>query len=551
MAHSPVFLRLLRALQLARRANLAESHKPAPVARNDLRLTRRGFLKVAAAGGAGLALGSQLRPVTAAPRRHGTAPRIAVVGGGIAGLNAAYQLKQAGYAATVYEARGRLGGRIQSVTGAVGDGLVLDLGGSFINSDHADMLALAEKFGLALFNRADDAARLPFPTTAYLFEGRSIPEAEVAEQLRPLAEQIAADSALLDEDFEANAPQFDAISVEQYLDRHQDKLPAPFVRRLIENTIRTEYGVEPRESSAIQLLFLLPTVDGESVEVLGSSDELFTVQGGSSRVIEELARALEGQVQTRKRLTRLEEDEGHYRLTFNKVEHVEADYVILAIPFTVLRKVQLKVELPRGLERFIKQAELGRNEKLFVGVREKTWRRDGGFTLDGWSDLGFAALWDATQRQSDRTDGAMTLFTGGREVDETEKRTARFQGRRLVERLDGVLPGIEAAATDRYLRTRWHRSYFTQGGYTTFKPGQYLEFGEFLYIEGETADDSQDVHVGKLVFAGEHLSDAFYGYMNGGAETGRLAAQVVTRLIAEAPAHSPTGRHSLALPLAS
>jgi monoamine oxidase len=33
------------------------------------------------------------------------------------------------------------------------------------------------------------------------------------------------------------------------------------------------------------------------------------------------------------------------------------------------------------------------------------------------------------------------------------------------------------------------------------------------------------------VFAGEHLSDAYYGYMNGGAETGRLAAQVVLRRI--------------------
>lgn len=551
MAHSVAFLRLLRALRLARRANLEAAGKPAPVPLTGVRLTRRGFLKVAAFGGAGLAFSSQLRPVVAAPRRDGTAPRIAVVGGGIAGLNAAYQLQQAGYAATVYEARGRLGGRIHSVTGAVGDGLVLDFGGSFINSDHADMLALAEGFGLTLFNRSEDAARFPFPTTAYLFEGRSIPEAEVAAALRPLAEQIAADSALLDEDFDANAPQFDAISVEQYLDRHQDKLPASFVRRLIENSIRTEYGVEPRESSAIQLLFLLPTVDGASVELLGSSDELFTVQGGSGRIIEELARALEGQVQTRKRLTRLEEDEGQYRLTFNKGERVEADYVILAIPFTVLRKVHLNVKLPKGLERFIQQAELGRNEKIFAGMRERAWRREGGFALDGWSDLGFAALWDATQRQSDRADGVLTLFTGGREVDDTEKRPVRLQGRRLVERLDGVLPGIEAAATDRYLRTRWGRSYFTRGGYTTFKPGQYLEFGEFLYIEGETAEDSQDVHVGNLVFAGEHLSDAFYGYMNGGAETGRLAAQVVTRLIAEAPAGSPAGRNSLAHPVAS
>ena len=33
--------------------------------------------------------------------------------------------------------------------------------------------------------------------------------------------------------------------------------------------------------------------------------------------------------------------------------------------------------------------------------------------------------------------------------------------------------------------------------------------------------------VGPLVFAGEHLSDAWPGFMNGGAQTGRLAAQAV------------------------
>jgi monoamine oxidase len=32
-----------------------------------------------------------------------------------------------------------------------------------------------------------------------------------------------------------------------------------------------------------------------------------------------------------------------------------------------------------------------------------------------------------------------------------------------------------------------------------------------------------------LVFAGEHLSDEFYGYMNGRAQTGRLAAEVIGR----------------------
>ena len=46
----------------------------------------------------------------------------------------------------------------------------------------------------------------------------------------------------------------------------------------------------------------------------------------------------------------------------------------------------------------------------------------------------------------------------------------------------------------------------------------------------------QEVRAGALVFAGEHLSDDYCGYMNGAAQTGRLAADSVLRSVA-------VGRH--------
>ncbi|TVQ17396.1 MAG: hypothetical protein EA367_17675 [Leptolyngbya sp. DLM2.Bin15] len=44
-------------------------------------------------------------------------------------------------------------------------------------------------------------------------------------------------------------------------------------------------------------------------------------------------------------------------------------------------------------------------------------------------------------------------------------------------------------------------------------------------------EERQQVAFGNLIFAGEHLSDAYYGYMNGAVETGRLAAGVAQRLL--------------------
>ncbi|MBD2462466.1 FAD-dependent oxidoreductase [Oscillatoria sp. FACHB-1407] len=309
-----------------------------------------------------------------------------------------------------------------------------------------------------------------------------------------------------------------------------DKLTVPFIRTLIELTIRTEYGVEPEESSALQLLFNLPSVEDEDATLL-SSDEAFLVEGGNSKIIEGLADALSGQIQTQKRLTRLQSNGSGFRLTFGNGSTVSADYVILAIPFPLLRQVNLQVNLPATLRRCIQEVNLGSNEKLFAGFHNKIWRQENGFAGEAWSDLGFSATWDDTDRQGDRPEGVLTFYLGGDEVAATRTGLIDWQGKRFVSQIDPLIPGIAAASTNRFLRTRWTQDRLIGGGYTTFKPGQYTEFSEFRYIESDDPEESQNVAVGNLVFAGEQFSDEFYGFMNGAAQTGRLAAQVVLNAV--------------------
>ncbi|BAC89064.1 gll1123 [Gloeobacter violaceus PCC 7421] len=460
-------------------------------------------------------------------------PSIAIIGGGLAGLQAAYQLKKLGLYADVYEAKSFVGGRIQSRKNVVGPGLVVELGGTFINSNHRDILTLAQEFNLPLFNRAKDAQQFPFPETGYYFDGQNRLESEVAEKLRPLADQIAKDAALLDENFDKFAPQFDRLSVAEYLNIHADKIPEPFIRTLIENSIRTEYGVEPVDSSALQLLFNLPVVDGEAVEVLGSSDEIFVVEGGSERLIASLAAVLPGRIHTRMALTRLEKMGQKYRLTFAGAQTREVDFVIVAVPVNGLKKIDFQVPLPPAFRRFIKEVSLGFNEKLFAGFSERVWRQEEGFVSEGWTDLGFSQVWEDTQRQPASSDAALTFFMGAQEVFATQSLGAQTLGEAFLQRFEAVVDGAQAAATGRFSRTRWNQDPWIGGGYTTFKPGQLTEFGGFLYIESVIPAFRQDVNFGNLIFAGEHLSDEFYGFMNGAAQTGRLAAQVVLRQIQE------------------
>src|SRR5512145_2626892 len=74
---------------------------------------------------------------------------VTVIGAGLAGLSAAYDLQRAGWKVTVLEARDRVGGRVYSLR-EFSNGLIAEAGGEFIEESHTRMLAYAEQFNLKL-----------------------------------------------------------------------------------------------------------------------------------------------------------------------------------------------------------------------------------------------------------------------------------------------------------------------------------------------------------------------------------------------------------------
>ena len=539
MPHSPSFRKIVRLLQLARRRHLQTKGETELQSLAQWRQSRRRFIK----HGAGLSMAAV--SLTTFPNLYAQAAsfaqsasnskegakaiRVAVIGAGLAGLNAAYQLKKAGISADVFEARKRLGGRVYSRRDLVGEDLVVEMGGEFINSDHADMLGLVQEFGLQLFDRRADAASHNIANSAYYFEGKSWSEEELASMLEDLVAQINSDAELLDQDWDTYAPLFDRYSVANYLDQHSDLIPRPFIRNLIENCIRTEYGAEAADSSALQLLFLLPVIDGQKLELLGYSDETYTVSGGNALIVDALAQALSGQVHQGKALTELEQKSKRgFELQFSDGSEYEADYVIIAIPFGTLRDVEINTPLPNKFRKFIQQVDLGHNEKLLAGYRQRLWRQATGFSLEAWSDLGFSEVWDASQRQAEQSDGALTYFLGGNEVNPLVNDTveAKRLGEKFSHSLSQFIPKLEQY-NFAYANTAWTRHPYSRGAYVNYRPGQLSQFGDYLWVESEDPGEQQNVSVGNLIFAGEHLSDEYYGFMNGAAQTGRLAAQLL------------------------
>lgn len=530
MSRSKLFRQFARLFQTSLPSSSEADVSSSPLSRRHL----LQYSAVSAVVGTGASSPNLTAPLPVAQKQ----PTIAIIGGGIAGLNAAYQLKKAGLTAIVYEAKSQVGGRIQSQS-TVSEGLINDLGATFINREHADILTLVDELGLTLH---DCSAAPQAASTAYYFEGRAIDEAELAEALRPLASQIAEDAARLNQDFERYGPGLDRLSVQTYLDLHADKISEPYVRSLIENSIRTEYGVEPDQSSALQLLSNLPSVAADRVTVL-ASDEALSLKGGSTQLIKALSAQLSGQIQTNCRLTRLQSAGEGFLLTFEDAPAlIKADYVIMAIPFQVLRRVDLQVPLPQGLQHFIQTVDLGCNEKLFAGFKQRSWQH--AFIHSAWSDQAYSQIWDDTQRQPDSQAGVLTFLLGGEQAAELtqpeSQQTLYSRGNHYLNTLASILPSVKQTATGRFFQTAWADDPDIGGGYTTFKPGQYRQFRRFMYVDaaGDSSHAPQNIHVGNLAFAGEHLSQAFYGYMNGAAQTGRLAAGVVMQRMAQAPRQS-------------
>ncbi len=510
-----------RVLDRARGINLAEAGE-APARPGGEGITRRRVL-MALAGGAGALVLPRI------PAFAQTAQRIVIIGGGLAGLSALDTLAAHGVGATLYEARAATGGRTRSVQGVFAPDYAFDEGGQLVNSDHADMIRLIRRFRLTMVDRRGFG---PVHEVQIGRDGRRVPEARLARALRGIAARITADSDRLDADYQGVAREIDALSVAAYLDRHG--LVAGDARDALEAGIRTEYGAEPEEASALELLFNLPTVDGARLTRIGLSDERYLISGGTDQIARNLTRLHEGSIRVGKRLAALDLGGAEVRLAFADGEEVRADRVILALPAPLIREVRIEGPVPPLWRALIDEVQLGRNEKIIVGYDRPSLREELGFGGALWAGQPFAAGWDAASRAPTQPGpGALCYFLGGDQVDaaagagmaELAARFTRFARRGLH-----TLP----VPNGNFRRTRWCDDPLTKGAYVNYRPGQISRFGSLM-----TVDEEGEVRAsgfGPVQLAGEWLSDAFPGYMNGALQTGRLAAEAVLAPVAAAAA---------------
>ncbi len=483
-------------------------------------LGRREFLRVATATTLVASAGRLLRPleVLAGPQ----APRVVIVGAGMAGLSAGYSLRQAGIRPQIYEASSRTGGRMFSVRDAVAPGLVTEFGGEFIDSGHAQMLRFTRMFGLRLIDLKGGGEARPRPT--FYFDGRRISEAEVVRAFQPIARRIRKDQDAVGDvvtyrHHTPRARELDRISISEYLDRVG---ASGWVKELLEVAYVGEYGLEAGEQSALNLVLLIGTDPSSTFEAYGDSDERYSVLGGNQQIPNRLAQLLEPSLHLGHRLVALRQRGSGYRLVFERrgaaTVEVDADFVVLTVPFTILRELELQVDLPPVKRRAVQELGYGTNSKLILGFQERVWRKAGA-SGELFTDLPWQSGWDSSRGRPGKA-GTYTVFLGGRAGVEVGEGLAQEQAEKVLPDLERIFPGVRAAATGRVARWHWPSDPFARGSYACWKVGQYT-----------TLAGAEFEPVGRLLFAGEHTSLDYQGYMNGAAETGLRAAQLIRRIV--------------------
>src|SRR5256714_7411077 len=152
----------------------------------DRQVNRREFIKIPGAAVGAAAVSGPIAAFAGAP------PRIAIVGGGIAGLNAALTLQDAGFASTVYEASDRVGGRMHSDspltnlnnTSTWENDQTSEHCGELIDSGHKTILKLANRFNLPT---VDLLGAEPIQSSeTYYFFGQYYPRAQAIADFKPV-----------------------------------------------------------------------------------------------------------------------------------------------------------------------------------------------------------------------------------------------------------------------------------------------------------------------------------------------------------------------------
>jgi monoamine oxidase len=469
-------------------------------------LDRRRFLQALAAVTAAPLASLANAPDAAAGRRG---RRVVVLGAGLAGLGAAYNLMRHGYDVTVLEAQGRPGGRVQTERAGFRNGGHAELGAIRIFDSHEYTLRYVKEFGLAV---------TPYDTGARAFHmqgKRFLPPAAgqpwpldglgAGEQPEPAArfgDYLGSGFAKLGDVFDPGWPGAFPSALE--LDR---------------TTMAGHMGAQGATATWLDWFFAqegrigrVNAAAGFGVESLTTGTMIGSIRGGNDRLPKALAAALGHRVRYRSEVVRISQDRRHVTVGYRDrggLHEIRADRCVCALPFAPLRHVKIATPFSAPKMDAIRKLRYMAAARCYFQTRSRFWEQDplgplGGLNLVG-TDTMAGRVWNTSSQQADPRLGMVHAYMFDTEALEfASHRNRRLAAmRRLFRQL---LPGIRGEIVA-VAHKAWQEDPWAGGGWGWVQPGdlQWM-FPAMRRVEGR-------VH-----FAGEHTSH-WFAWMNGALES--------------------------------
>jgi monoamine oxidase len=443
--------------------------------------------------------------------------RVAVVGAGLAGLVAAYELLRAGHTVSVFEAQERPGGRIRTRRDAFGDGLYVEEGAREFGEGYTLLNQYIAQFGLPVSSFGDPppAQRIFYlGGKRYAMSGGREPDWPFALSpeerrlgMQGLWEKYAQPAARpLAQPFDTRAMNRAARATDEHsladLARKQGASDAAVLLMA-----RAHLGASIEHVSALQVLLW--------ERFLAASPNRLCLSGGNDQLPRAFAERLGPRLHYRAELRGISQDRSQVRLAIAHgpaLEQVSVERVVLALPFSVLRRLELGDAFARHKRALISALRYESATRIFVHTKTRFWRQAG---LDGSvdTDLPVGAVRDLSAGQA----GSAGILGTEATAAASRRLTAlsALERERLgVENLSRVFP--EMGANGAGARSVcWDSEPYALGAWAYFAPGEMSS----MFTQVALPD-------GRIHFAGEHTSTLCF--MEGAVQSGQRAAQEIS-----------------------
>lgn len=439
-----------------------------------------------------------------------------VVGAGLAGLNAAKTLTEAGRKAVVLEAMDRVGGR--TLNHFFSDGQPIEIGGQWVGPTQDRLYALARELGIATFDtydEGDDVLHRDGELTRYQGETFGLPPHVLAELgVAQMRIGRLSKSVPLDAPWEAKrAAKLDSETVASWVNRNlRTKLGRTFMRIVVEAV----FSAEPEDISMLHFLFYVHSAGNLNLllDTTGGAQQTRFV-GGSQEVSIQLAERLGmGEVvRLEHPVLRIEQNEDGV-LAAGPWGELSARHLIVAIPPSVIPRIIFAPALSGLRAQLYAKSPAGYVIKCTARYERPFWRDSGLSGQVASADHPLAVTFDNTPEGYDG--GVLMGFLEGRHGREAGLLSPEAR-RDLV--LDGFATyfGEQARSPIEYVDQDWAQEEWIRGGYGAhFAPGVWTQYGKLLR-EPE----------GRIHWAGADTAEVWNGYMDGAISSGVAAARAV------------------------